>query len=140
MEQGYHSSLVGRSSILQAEWHDIVGVSSPMGGEHCLGFVLFSHLNLITTQEPVYDGEEYVGHGVINQGIDVWQGKVILQASPIQISIIDTHAYFPVFLWHENNVRNLIKIGYGNKKPVFNYFSTSSLIFRIIFDFILWRA
>ena len=47
MEQGYHGSLVCRTSILQAEWHDIVGVRSPMGGKCCLGFILFSHLGLI---------------------------------------------------------------------------------------------
>ena len=49
MEQGYHGLLVGCPSILQAEWHDIVGVGSLMGGECSFVFVLFSHLDLITT-------------------------------------------------------------------------------------------
>ena len=45
MEQGYHGLLVGRLSILQAEWHDAASVDSPIGGEHCLGFFLFSILS-----------------------------------------------------------------------------------------------
>ena len=69
-----------------------------MGGELYLGFILFSHFDLIIIQEPVHKGEEHVGRGVINQGIDIWQGKIILQAGPIQISIIDAHAYLLVFL------------------------------------------
>ena len=107
MEQGYHGSLVGRTNILQAKWHDIVGVSFPMGGERCLGFVLFSHFDLIITWEPFHKGEEHVGRSVINQGIDMWQGKIILRAGLIQISIINAHAYFPILLWHMNNVCNL---------------------------------
>ena len=77
MEQGYHGLLVGRLVIFQAKWHDIVGISSPMSGERCLGFVFFNHLDLIITQEPVHKGEEHVGHDVINQSIDMWQGKII---------------------------------------------------------------
>ena len=83
MEQGYHGSLVNRTSILQSEWHDIIDINSPMGGECCLGFVLFNHFDLIITQEPIHKGEEHIGHGVINQGIDMWQGKIIFQASLI---------------------------------------------------------
>ena len=97
MEQGYHGSLVGRTDILQAEWHYIIGISPPMGGECCLGFVFFSHFDLIITQEPIHKGEEQVGRGVINQGIDTWQGKIILRVGPIQISIINAHAYLPSF-------------------------------------------
>ena len=51
--------------------------------------------------------------GVINQGIYMWQGKIILRAGPIQISIINAHAYIPIFLWYRNNVCNPIKVGYG---------------------------
>ena len=64
MEQVYHGSLV--SGILQTEWHDIVGVSPPMGGEFYLGFVLFNHFDMIITQEPIRKGKEHVGCGVIN--------------------------------------------------------------------------
>ena len=64
-------------------------------------------------------GEEHVGRGVINQGIDMWQGKIILRVGSIQISIIDEHAYLPVFLWHEDNVCNPIRVGYGGKKTNF---------------------
>ena len=78
MEQGYHGSLVGHIGILFAEWHDIIGASPPIGGEFCLGFVLFSHFDLIITQEFVHKGEEHVPRGVINQGINIWQGKIIL--------------------------------------------------------------
>ena len=76
MEQGYHGSLVGHHIILHVEWHDIVGISPPMGGELYLGFILFSHFDLIIIQEPVHKGEEHVGCSVINQGIDIWQGKL----------------------------------------------------------------
>ena len=65
-----------------------------MNGEHCFGFVFFNHLDLIRTRESIHKGEEHVGRGVINQGIDMWQGKIILWASPIQIFIIDTHVSF----------------------------------------------
>ena len=119
VEQGYYGSLVGRPSILQVEWHDIVSEGSLMSGEHCFGFVFFSLLDLILTQELVHKGEKHVDRGVINQGINVWQGKIILRAEPIQISIIDAHVYFPIFLWHRNNVGNPIRVGYGGKKISF---------------------
>ena len=138
MEQGYHALLVNRLGILQTEWHDAVGTSPPMGVERYLGFVLFSHFDIIITRGTVHKGEENVGRDLINQGIDMWQGKIILQASPVQISIRNTHVNFPIFLRHGNNVCNPIRVGYDSKK--FNYFSTSSLIFRIISDFILQRA
>ena len=85
MEQGYHGLLVGCPNILQDKWHDIVGLGSLMSGERCFGFVPFSHLDLIITRQPFHKGEEHVGHGVINRGIDVWQGEIILWAGPIQI-------------------------------------------------------
>ena len=66
MELGYHGLLVDHPSILQAERHDIVGVSSPVSDEHCFGFVLFSHLYLIITREPFHTREEHVGRSVIN--------------------------------------------------------------------------
>ena len=91
-EQGYHGLLVCRPSILQVEWHDVVGIGSLISGERRFGSVLFSHLDLITTWEPVHKGEEHVGHSVINQGINMWQGKIILWVGSIQISIIHTHA------------------------------------------------
>ena len=94
-----------------------------MNGEHCFGFVFFNHLDLIITWESIHKEEEHVGYGVINQGIDMWQGKIILRASPIQISIVDAHAYFPIFLWHENNVGNLIRVGYGCKTTGFQLLS-----------------
>ena len=59
----------------------------------------------------------------------MWQGKIMLQASSIQISIIDTHAYFPISLLHGNNVGNLIRAGYGSKKTGFQ------LLFYFFFDF-----
>ena len=90
-----------------------------MNGEHCFGFVFFSLLDLILTRELVHKGEKHVDRGVINQGINVWQGKIILRAEPIQISIIDAHVYFPIFLWHGNNVGNPIRVGYGGKKISF---------------------
>ena len=33
--------------------------------------------------------------------------------------IINAHAYFPTFLWHETNVGNPIRVGYGGKKTGF---------------------
>ena len=129
MEQGYHDSLIGHTGIFQAKWHDIVGVSSLMGGERCLVYVFFSHFDLIITWEPVHKGEEHVGCNVINQGIDMRQGKMILWAGSIQISISDAHAYFPILLWHGNNVCNLIGVGYGGKKI------GAQLLFYFFFDF-----
>ena len=72
VEQGYYGSLVGRPSILQVEWHDIISKGSLMSGEHCFGFVFFSLLDLILTRELVHKGEKHVDRGVINQGINVW--------------------------------------------------------------------
>ena len=128
MEQGYRGLLVG-PSILQVEWHDVRGIGSPMSGEKCLSFVLFNHLDLIITQESIHKREEHVGRCVINQGNDIWQGKIILRAGLIQIPIIDMHMYFPIFLWHGNNVGNPIKVGYGSKKTGFQ------LLFYFFFYF-----
>ena len=42
-----------------------------MSGECCLGFVFLSHFDLIVAWETVYEGEERIGSGIIDQGIDV---------------------------------------------------------------------
>ena len=34
----------------------------------------------------------------------MWQWKFILGLGPVQIPIVDAHAYFPIFLRHGNNV------------------------------------
>ena len=39
MEQGQHGSLISSTYILQAEWHNIICISSPMSGECCLSLV-----------------------------------------------------------------------------------------------------
>ena len=72
MEQGYHGSLGGHPSILQAKWHDIIGLNSPISGERYFGFVFLSHLDLIITRELVHKGEEHVDRSVINLGINMW--------------------------------------------------------------------
>ena len=66
MEQGYHSSLVSHTCIFQTEWHDVIGVSSPMGSKCRLGFILFNHRDLFITRESIHKGEEHVGSGVVN--------------------------------------------------------------------------
>ena len=64
-----------------------------------------------------------------SSGVDIWQEKIILQAGPIQISIINAHAYLPILLWHGNNVCNPIRVSYGGKKI------RAQLLFYIFFDF-----
>ena len=56
------------------------------------------------------------------------QRKIILRADPIQISIINAHAYFSIFLWHGNNVGNPIKVSYGGKQTDFQ------LLFHFFFE------
>ena len=68
-----------------------------MSGKCCLSFVFFCHFDLIITQEFIHKGEEHVSYGVIDQGIDMWQWKIVLRAGPIQISVINAHVYFPFF-------------------------------------------
>ena len=75
-----------------------------MSGECCLGFIYFGYFDLIITRESIHKGEEHVGSGIIDQCIDMWQWEIVLGAGPVQISIINTHVYFPVFLKHGNNV------------------------------------
>ena len=126
MEQGYHDLLLGRIGILQTEWHGVVGISSQMSVERYLGFVLFSHLDLIITWESIHK-EKNILVSVINQGIDIWQRKIVLRAGPIQISIINAYMYFPIFRWHANNVGNPIRVGYGGTKSF-------QLLFHFFFD------
>ena len=52
----------------------------------------------------------------------MWQWKVILGTGPIQIPVINTHGYFPIFLRHRNNVCNPISIGYRGKETGFQLF------------------
>ena len=99
-----------------------------MSGECNLGFVLFGHRDLVTTWESVHEGEEPVGSGIINQGIDVWQRKIILGAGPVQIPIINAHTHFPIVVRHGNDVSNPIWVGYCNKETDFQ------LVFYLFFD------
>ena len=120
--------LIGSTSILQAKWHDIICVCSLMCGECCLGFVLLNHFDLIVAGEAVHEGEEPISSGIIDQGIDVWQRKIILGTSLVQIPIINTYAYFFIFLRHGNNVGNPIRVGYCGKGTSFQ------LLFYFFFD------
>ena len=104
MERGYHGSLIGSIRILQAEWHDIICIGSPICGKYCFSFVLLDHLDLVVARETIHEGEEPIGSGIIDQGINVWQWKVILGAGLVQIPAINAHACFPIFLKHGNNV------------------------------------
>ena len=61
-----------------------------MSGECYHGFAFFVHLDMIIG-EPI-------GSGIIDQGIDMWQWKVILMASPVQIPVVDAHTSFLSFL------------------------------------------
>ena len=79
-----------------------------MCGECCLGFVLLDHFDLIIAGESVNEGEEPIGSSIINQGIDVWQLKIILGVGPVQIPVTNAYAYFPIFLKHRNYVGNPI--------------------------------
>ena len=54
-----------------------------MSGECCLGFVLLNHFDLVIGQEAIHEGEEPIGSGIIGQGINVWQRKIILGAGPV---------------------------------------------------------
>ena len=54
-----------------------------MSGECYLSFVLFSHLDLIVAGESIHEGKKPVGSGIIDQGIDMWQRKVILGAGMV---------------------------------------------------------
>ena len=47
MEQGQHGSLISSTYILQAEWHNIICISSPVSGECCLSLVFLGHFDLI---------------------------------------------------------------------------------------------
>ena len=83
-----------------------------MCGECHLGFVLLNHFDLIVAGEVVHEGEEPISSGIIDQGIDVWQWKIILGIGPVQMSIINAHVHFPIFFRHGNNVGNPIRVGY----------------------------
>ena len=52
----------------------------------------------------------------------MWQRKIILGTGPVQISIINTHMHFPIFLRHGDNVGNLIGVGYCGKEIGFQLF------------------
>ena len=38
----------------------------------------------------------------------MWQWEVVFGAGPVQIPVINAHAYFPIFLRHGNNIGDLI--------------------------------
>ena len=79
-----------------------------MTDECCLGFVFLGELELIIALESIHKGEEHVDSGIIDQGIDMWQWKVILGVGLVQILVVFAYAYFPIFLRHRNNVGNPI--------------------------------
>ena len=48
--------------------------------------------------------------------------------SNLYVNMLVAHAYFPIFILHENNVGNPIKVGYSGKKTSFQ------LLFYFFFD------
>ena len=128
MEQGYHGSLISSTGVLYTEWHDIIHIGSPMSGECHLSFVFLGLFDLIISWESVHEGEEPIGSNIIDQGINMWQWEIILGAGSVQIPIVDAHAYFPIFLRHENNVGGPIWVGYHIKETGFQ------LLFYFLLD------
>ena len=59
-------SLVGGTNVLQTKWLNVIGISSPMSGECCLGFIYFGYFDLIITRESIHKGEEHVGRAIID--------------------------------------------------------------------------
>ena len=49
-----------------------------------------NNTDLIITRESIHEGEEHVGSSIIDQGIDMWQWKVILRVSLVQIPIVNS--------------------------------------------------
>src|ERR1043165_9298735 len=98
MKQSYHGTLICGASVLHTEQHDLVAECAPLCNESSLFHVSGSHFDLIVTRETIYEGNNLVLSGVVNQYINMRKWKIVFRTRSVQICVIRTHSHFTILL------------------------------------------
>ena len=110
MKQSCHTSLIGSTSIYQAKRHHFITERSPRSDEGRLFSIFRWHSYLVIARETIHKGEHFGLSSTVNKHINMRQWEVIFWTGFIQISVINTHSNFPIFLWYWYDVGNPLRI------------------------------
>jgi hypothetical protein len=93
--------LIGGSCILQPEGHGCVCIC-PKGGDEChFDLIFFLESDLVVTRVAVEEGEQDAASRRVDDLVNAWERKGILQAVFVEISIIHTHPPFIIILFQD---------------------------------------
>ena len=104
-EDFVHQSLVGRSSIFKAKWHDPVEVISVVCDESGFVHVGCSLGDLIVTEVCIKKDENLVNSRAINKSVNIGYGVGISGTRFIKIRVINTHPLLVVGFLNQDHVR-----------------------------------
>ena len=105
-----HHTLVGRSSIFQAEGHHLVMVVPNQGYKSSLFLIVDGQRYLVIPLEGIQETHPRVTHGRIHQLVDFWHAKWILGASLIEIREVHAHPPFSSLLFYYYRIGQLLRI------------------------------
>ena len=87
MQQSSGCTFVSSTSILKAKWHDFVAICPLWSNEGGFIHIFGSHLNLIVPWKSIHKWQQGMSCCIINQDINVGQGKIIFQVSVRDMSL-----------------------------------------------------
>ena len=104
MKQCSSCSLIGSTCVLQLKRHDSITVGAPLSDKRCLLPVLRSHHNLVITIESIHKRQHCMPCTTINQLVNMWERKIILGASLVEISKVHTNSNLAVLFGNRDDI------------------------------------
>jgi hypothetical protein len=99
-----HSSLKGRSYILEPEGYTSIAEAPYRHNKCLLLLILNCYLDLEVTRERIKKAQKVTSCHGVHDLINAWQWKRILRAGLVEIREIDAHPHSPIGLWDHQGV------------------------------------
>ena len=110
MEQSCSSSMISGSCILQPKWHSPLVVSTLLSNERSILYILWSHHNLIIPRKSIHERQHQMSCSAVNQHINVWEVKIILRASFVQITKVYSNSNLAILFGNRDDISQPLRI------------------------------
>ena len=104
VKYGRHRYHVCGTNILEAKGHQSVMIYIPRCNEGRLFFIFLIYQNFVMACVTIQKLQHLVLSTIVNQNMNILQRKIILRASFVEISVVDTNLDFPIFFGDQNNI------------------------------------
>lgn len=123
VERKRHVPLEGSLNTLKAKKIIFVGEGPPRRDKGCFVLIGKEDINLVISKKSIHKGKYLTQITFVDDFVDKGTQIVIFRTSLINISIVDTNMYSPLFLGYWNNIGNTICQWCGvNKNSLENFF------------------